>query len=311
MAPPRADDWAATELSASRVRDGWQSRTRVLRGCTEGVAWELWLRTPLPEHASLVAGLWAGDADSDYARHRLLPSGEMWLMFNLGPPQLVVEPNGASQVYRAGMIAGLQYSPLTFESVLRHPRVVTVRLLPLGALAVFGGLPLVDLANQVHDLEAVLGGKAGVESLRQRLIETLDLGIALDLLEDWITARLRAGPSPHPTTRIALNCLWQQRGSIRVEALAHDLGVSSRYLNGLFQRQVGLSAKSLGRILRFEQALDLLDAAGPGNLVQLAQACGYYDQAHLNRDFRDLAGLTPTEYLARVFRAPGWREIGD
>jgi AraC-like DNA-binding protein len=301
------------ELLAPAARDRFHPRTRVLRGLSDGAGWELWLRTPLPEHAGLVAGLWAGDADSEFARHRLLPSGEMWLMFNLGPPQLVVEPDGTKpgQIHRAGMIAGLQYSPLTFESVLRHPRVVTVRLLPLGALAFFGGLPLLELANQVIDLESVLGGKAGVERLRQRLIEAPDLGAALDLLEDWLTARIRTGPSAHPVTRIALDRLGRQRGAVRVEALARDLGVSARYVNTLFQRQVGLSAKALGRLLRFEHALDVLDARGLQDLAFLAQECGYYDQSHLNRDFRELAGMTPGEYVERVFLAPGWREIGE
>jgi AraC-like DNA-binding protein len=209
------------------------------------------------------------------------------------------------------MIAGLQYSPLTFESIHRHPRVVTVRLLPRGALAFFGGLPLLDLANRVFDLESVLGGKAGVERLRQRMQEAADLGGALDLLEQWVTDRVRAGPSAHAVTRLALDRLARQRGTVRVEALADDLGVSARYLNSLFQRQVGLSAKGLGRVLRFGHALDVLDARGMQDLVNLAQDCGYYDQSHLNRDFRELAGLTPVEYVERVFLAPGWREIGE
>ena len=300
----------ASSLAGS---EAYYPRTRVLRGISNGRSWELWLRTPLPEHAGLIAGLWAGDSDSDYARHRLIASGELWLMFNLGPPQLVLDPEGVrpSQVYHSGMIAGLQYSPLTFESIHRHPRVVTVRLLPLGALAFFGGLPLLDLANRVIDLESVLGGKAGVEPLRQRMQETPDLGGALDLLEDWITDRMRAGPAAHPVTRLALQQLMRQRGSVRVEALAADVGVSARYLNSLFQRQVGLSAKGLGRVLRFEHALDVLDARGTRDLVFLAQECGYYDQSHLNRDFRELAGLTPGEYVERVFLAPGWREIGE
>ena len=49
------------------------------------------LRASLAEHAGLVAGLWAGDAESEHARHRLIPDGELWLMFNLGPPQRVVQ----------------------------------------------------------------------------------------------------------------------------------------------------------------------------------------------------------------------------
>jgi len=241
----------------------------------------------------------------------MLPSGEWWLMFNLGTPQRVVEVGrrGAGQVVRAAFVCGLQESPLSFESIIQHPRAVTVRLLPLGAWAFFGGLPLAELSNKVVDLESVLGGAAGVEPLRQQLMEAPDLGAALEILEDWLLRRLFTGPSAHALTRVALHRLVRTGGNVRVEALARELDVSARHLNGIFQREIGLSAKGMMRILRLEHALDLLDAAPHRDLTALAFDCGYYDQSHLNRDFRELAGLTPTEYLARVFIAPGWREI--
>lgn len=287
-------------------------RTVVLREQTGPVTWELWLRSPPPELSGLIAGLWAGDADSKFARHQTLPSAESWLMFNLGPPQRVVEMGGIgrSDVYRGAFVFGLQENKLTVESMFCHPRAVTVRLLPLGAWAFFGGLALSELANNVIDLESALGPAAGVEPLRQRLMELPDLGAALGVLEDWLTARLLRGPLAHPVAGEALRRLRCAGGNLRVDALARELDVSARHLNGLFQREIGLPAKSVVRILRFERALDCLDAKPDRDLSALAYECGYYDQSHLNRDFRELAGLTPTEYLARVFRAPGWREIG-
>jgi AraC-like DNA-binding protein len=312
MAPPRIDEHRAESATVPRaVPDLRFPRTRVLRGCNGGVAWELWLRAPAPEFGGLIAGLWAGDGDSDFARHRLIPDGELWLMFNLGPPQRVIgtDAAGPGEVFRAGMIAGLHDGSVTFESLGRHPRVVSVRFLPFGALAFFGGLPLFDLSNRVLDLESVLGGKARAEPLRQRLIEAPDLGSALDLVEQWVTARVRAGPRAHPATRMAVDSLRMGRGAVRIEELACDPGVSSRYLNVLFQREVGLPAKGLVRVLRLGHALDLLDAGAANDLARLAQKCGYYDQSHLNRDFRSLLDLTPVEYVGRVFRAPGWREI--
>ena len=278
---------------------------RVHRGQSNGHNWELWLRTPPPALEGLVSGLWAGDSDADSAFHSMLPDGEFWLMFNLGPPQRV-----SGEIYRTTLMCGLQEHPVGFASTVRHPCCVSVRFRPLGAWTFFGGLPLTEMANQVVDLESVLGGKAGVEPLRQRLLECSNLGAALELLEDWLIARLLTGPAAHPVTLAALDSLNAQNGSARVASVARDAGLSSRHLNGLFHREIGLPAKSLMRIQRFQHALDRLCSPTIPDLATLAQDCGYYDQAHMNLDFRDLAGMTPTEYTARVYQLPGWREIG-
>jgi len=302
---------ASALASITGDRSSARPRTRVVHEQPGEPRWELWLRAPHPVLAGKVSGLWAGDAEAPGAHHRALPNGELWVMFNLGPSQRVNGLAGAGdgRILRTAFISGLQERPLAFDSVNGHPRVVCIRFLPLGAFAFFGGLSQAELANQVLDLDAVLGTRTGVEPLRQRLAETPDLGAALDVIEEWLTARVVAGPSPHPVTRAALGILQETGGDARVATLADTVGVSSRYLGGLFRREVGLSAKGMARILRFERALECLGASGRRDLAGIAFDCGYYDQPHLNRDFRDLAGLTPTEYLQRVFVAPGWREV--
>ncbi len=273
-------------------------------------AWELWLRDPSPALSGLVAKLWGGDADERYALHRALPNGELMLMFNLATPQRLLDDRDArGRLYRTAWISGLQERPVEWESVLRHPRAIAAQLRPLGAWALFGGLPQQELANDTTDLESVLGTAAGVEPLRQRMLAAPDLGVALDLLERWLTTRLLRGPAAHPLTRAAVDRMRASSGTVRVESLARDLGVSPRYLGDLFHREIGLSPKGIMRILRFERALGRLADPAAVELSELAQECGYYDQSHLYRDFRELAALTPTEYRARVFRAEGWREI--
>lgn len=52
----------------------------------------------------------------------------------------------------------------------------------------------------------------------------------------------------------------------------------------------------LARLIRFDRAVQRLQAPGSA-LAEVAQDCGYYDQAHFNRDFRTFAGLSPTEFI--------------
>src|SRR5262245_40690153 len=116
------------------------ARTRVLRG-PEAQPWELWRRTPPPRLAGYVAGLWAARAVGSGARHRLLPNGELWLMFHLGPAQRLIERDGTPcrEGLAFGYLAGLQERPYTIESPHPDTRIAVVRLLPLGATVLLEG----------------------------------------------------------------------------------------------------------------------------------------------------------------------------
>jgi transcriptional regulator GlxA family with amidase domain len=88
-------------------------------------------------------------------------------------------------------------------------------------------------------------------------------------------------------------------GQIAIGQLARDTGWSRQHLGHRFRKEFGLGPKLAARVVRFERARRLLQSVPPFvSIAQVAAVCGYYDHAHLDRDFLELAGCTPTELLA-------------
>src|SRR4030095_12288593 len=89
----------------------------------------------------------------------------------------------------------------------------------------------------------------------------------------------------------------QAHGALPVTALREEAGLSATRLAAAFRTHVGVTAKQYGRILRFRQLLAMLHR-GSASLADGALAAGYYDQPHMNAEFRELSGFTPREFLA-------------
>ncbi len=107
--------------------------------------------------------------------------------------------------------------------------------------------------------------------------------------------RAATATPPRPDVARALARLVATDGSLRIAALAAELGCSRRHLSASFHSELGLAPKAYARILRFRRATALLDR-GVG-LARLAVESGYADQPHLNREFRALGGRTPVTFL--------------
>jgi len=248
---------------------------------------ELVQRPPHPALAAHVRSLagWHERADGPVRRSEP-PGARVVLIVSFGPRMDVDSRTFTS------FAAGLHDRPAVTEHA-GEGHGVEVYFTPLGARRFFG-LPMGELARQVVELDDLVGPEAG--RLAERLHDAPDWGARLDLLERAIARRVvRAAPVARELEH-AWRRLVATDGAVPIGVLASELGWSRRHLAASFREQVGTSPKSLARILRFERAAVRL--RGGGELGAIALDCGYYDQAHFNRDFREFAGATPTEYRA-------------
>jgi AraC-like DNA-binding protein len=173
-----------------------------------------------------------------------------------------------------------------------------LRLTWRGARALLG-VPASALAGDTVDLGHLLAG--GATTLVDRLASAGGWAERFDLLDAELTRLLRRGRGEagvHPEVGYAWDRLAESGGNLRIEELAREVGWSRRHLAGRFRSETGLSPKAAARVIRFEGACDRLLAPDRPALARVAAETGYVDQAHLSRDFRDLAGLPATAWLA-------------
>jgi AraC-like DNA-binding protein len=179
-----------------------------------------------------------------------------------------------------------------FSGVLRG---IQVDLTPPAAHMLLG-VPMRELEDLVVGFEDVVGRDGA--GLIDRLNDTEDWELRFDLLDEFIGRRLEDARRPAPDAVWAWRRLSETEGRLPIGELAGEIGCSRRHLVSRFREHVGPAPKTAARILRFRRVLRLLDERSRSGLGEVAQDCGYYDQAHLNRDFRELAGTTPTAFAA-------------
>jgi AraC-like DNA-binding protein len=228
--------------------------------------------------------------------HQGLPSHSLTMVLSLGPPvDLTVFPDGTQRAESFdALVGGLHATPVTI-AYAQSQRGVQLDLTPLGARALFG-MPARQLASTVVPLAALLGRRA--DSWLDRLRSASTWIERFAVLDDVLVAALLDTPLPSPEVARAWDRLVATGGGIEVSTLAADVGWSRRHLSERFQQEFGLPPTVAGRVVRFERARRLLERAARPGLADVAAACGYYDQAHLTREFRELAGMTPTAWLA-------------
>ena len=242
------------------------------------------------------------------ARHAGLPSPYLTVIFTLDEPlHVAAHPDpaqpGGDFVTLAG---GLHCVPahITHDG---YQSGIQLAVSPLGARALLG-IPAGELAGIDVEAGEVCGQQA--TEIHERVRAAASWQDRFAVLDAVLSARLAAYQDAKHEVSSEVAIAWQRLlssgGTLAVSALAAETGWSERHLRNRFAAEIGLTPKAAARVVRFDRARRLLQrraASGRSlDLAALAAHCGYYDQAHLDLEFRSLAGVPPTIWLAHEFR---------
>jgi AraC-like DNA-binding protein len=247
--------------------------------------------------AGFVDCFWHFDGyPSSHARERALPTGTVKLVVNLHEDRMRVflrEDDFEGQRFRGSVVCGAQAGYFVLEPS-QQMSVVGIHFRPGGA-APFLGAPAGEFTNRHLGLDDVWGAPEASE-LRERLLEAGSSEAMFGVLEYALLNRLERPLLAHPAVAYALRQLAARPAVSHISDIQDQTGYGAKRFIELFRNAVGLTPKVYCRIMRFQSVIERLACGRRVEWASVALDGGYCDQSHLNREFRALSGLTPSEY---------------
>lgn len=224
----------------------------------------------------------------------IVPDGRMEIVVNLADRFLRHHREGTVERQSASLLAGQITSPIVVQPS-GTVDLIGIRFRPAGAATLLS-LPPRELRDQLADATAVLPDL--IRDLPDKLHAAATISSRLHTLDQHF-ARLRTSwQEPDHGVDAALDRIVGSHGRLRIGTVAAQLGMTRRTLERRFEAGVGMGPKLFARITRFQVAFRQIQQSGPGTFSRVAHRCGYYDQAHLVRDFHDFAGTSPARFFA-------------
>ncbi len=267
---------------------------------------------PSPTVSQYVECYWTlrGHLPSGDAPQRIIPDGRSELVWNFADPFIRHRASAASHRQPASVLVGQITSPILLEPTGRID-LIGARFTAAGLGAFLGSqFPMLELTDADVAMDDVLGSR--LRSFREDAGAFVAPDARVRLLDERLSFEIRHTAPVNPRVRGAMELILAAQGNVRVDAVSAAAGVSGRQLERIFLSTVGMGPKRLSRIVRLQHLVARVSGEGPRAWARIAVECGYYDQAHLLRDFRELTGETPGSFfrqaepsLAEVFLRPG------
>lgn len=251
---------------------------------------------PHPDLESLVSCYWTLEvpADANAERQRIVPDGTIEMAFILGDDIKRYTSEDEFILQPRAMVLGQTIKPFYIEPT-GYVNTFAIRFYPYG-FANFVTEPIKNLANKETPIESLFEQKIAKE-LEQKIIHAEDVQQRIEIIEGFLLDKLSEKSTVDNIVKTTVDALLSTNGSASIGTILKEDISKRRQLERKFVKQIGISPKQLGKVIRLQSALKMLLGEEAESLTNIAYESEYYDQAHFIKDFKEFTGTSPTAFL--------------
>ncbi|WP_103072339.1 helix-turn-helix transcriptional regulator [Aquimarina sediminis] len=250
---------------------------------------------PHPDLSAIVKFYWTLEVpfDPSNQKQKIIPDGCIEMTFNLedkikryiSENDFVIHPNS--------MVMGQRTKSYYIEPI-GNVKSFAICFYPFG-FANFINTPLEQLVDTETPIENLFG-EIPAKELEQKITQATSTQKRIEIIETFLLNKLNQSTTIENLVKTTVDALLATNGSTSINQILKDNLSQRRQLERNFRKQIGISPKQLGKVLRLQSALKML-LSGDKNLTNIAYESEYFDQAHFIKDFKEFIGTTPKEFL--------------
>ncbi|MFS4466188.1 AraC family transcriptional regulator [Maribacter sp. 2210JD10-5] len=231
---------------------------------------------------------------SEPQKQRIVPDGCIEMAFILGNDIKRYTSENEFILQPRAMVLGQTIEPFYIEPT-GLVKTFAVRFYPYG-FANFVSEPISNLANKETPIVQLFGTE-NADDLEQKIIKAENTEQRISIIEKFLLDRLNDEKTINIIVKNTVDSLLFTNGSASINSILKDDLSKRRQLERNFKKQIGVSPKQLGKVIRLQTALKMILNQKSENLTNIAYENEYFDQAHFIKDFREFTGINPKEFL--------------
>ena len=234
----------------------------------------------------------------EHSIDRFLPDGNTEIIINFhDAPQYIYDNQTLKEIQACHQVwaSGVRTEFISIPSG-KHAAMFVISF-KKGMAYPFFPVPMHEMTDRVVDADLLWGNDFAF--LRERLLEIKEITRKFETVERFLLKHFQGKLTLNPAVEYAVTQIIRRPDQINLARLNQNIGFSQKHLIGMFKRQVGIAPKAYLKIIRFQKAISEIEARKDVNWTNIAQDCGFYDQAHFINDFKFFSGFTPEEYVRR------------
>ena len=230
-------------------------------------------------------------------KHEALPMGITTLCFSDIPGCYANRISSEGKFVKAPEIAIVGQMSQKGESIFYRPFRSVVTLFYTTTLYQFWGMPMHTVAGHYSMDATDVFPSAELRACRERMFQSNDPARAVKVLDTFLLNKRNAARNNVRNIDKLAGVIQQRAGNVNLDWLTRQANMSVKTLERHFNEKIGLMPKYFSRIIRFKNAFQQLEQQGrSADVMKVVEACGYTDQAHLIKEFKNFTERTPTFY---------------